>query len=64
MYSKTKLIEYINNYIISIPLRGEKSYNHFLEFKILKLPYFEKEYSVNEVIDYIIFLLLLKKITN
>lgn len=64
LYSKTKIIEFINNYFISIPLRGEKSYSNFLEFKILRLPYIEKEYTANEVIDYLISFILTNKIIN
>lgn len=64
LYSKTKFIEFINNYFISIPLRGEKSYNNFLEFKILRLSYIEKEYTANELIDYLISLILTSKIIN
>lgn len=64
LYSKTKFIEFINNYLISIPLRGEKSYGNFLEFKIIRLPYFCKEYTANEVIDYLFVLFLLKKLTK
>jgi len=59
--TKSKFIEFINKYIISIPLRGEKTYKHFLEFKILKLPYMKKEYTANEVIDYLIGFFILKK---
>lgn len=61
LYSKTKLIEFINKFIISLPLRGEKTYSHFLEFKIIKLPYFEKEYTTNEIIDYLIAGVLFRK---
>ena len=62
LYTKTKIIEFINKYLISIPLRGEKSYANFLEFKILKIPFFHKEYTANEIIDYFIGILLLKKL--
>ena len=64
LYLKTKLIEIINKFIISLPLRGEKTYSNFLEFKIIKLPYFEKEYTTNELIDYLIAVILLKKINK
>lgn len=64
LYSKTKFIEFINNYFISLPLRGEKSYGNFLEFKIIRLPYFEKEYTANEIIDYLFALFLLKKLNK
>ena len=59
---KTRLIENINNYIISIPLRGEKTYKNFLEFKLLKLPYFIREYTANELIDSVVGLYILKKL--
>ena len=58
---KTKLLEFLNKYIVSIPLRGEKSYANFLEFKILKLPCMKKEYTANEIIDYLFMGYLFKK---
>ena len=64
LYSKTKFIEFINNYLIPIPLRGEKSYNNFLEFKIIRLPYIQKEYTANEIIDYLIAAFLFKKLNK
>ena len=62
LYAKTKLVEFINNFIISIPLRGEKTYANFFEFKIIKLPYLQKEYTANEVLDCILGLILLQKL--
>ena len=64
LYSKTKILNLINKYLISIPLRGEKSYDNFLEFKIIRLPYIEKEYTANEVIDYLLPLILFKKLNK
>jgi GR25 family glycosyltransferase involved in LPS biosynthesis len=62
LYFKSYVLELFNNYTDLIKLRGEKSYANLLEFKILKLPYFKKEYSVNEFIDYLLGLFLTKKI--
>ena len=62
--AKSNIIEFINKFILSIPLRGEKTYSHFLEFKIIKLPYFHKEYTANEVIDYLLGLMLFKKLKH
>ena len=53
---KSKILEYLK-----LPLRGEKKYNNFLEFKLLKLPYFDKEYTANEIIDYLLLGFLVKK---
>ena len=64
LYFKTYALELINKYTNLINLRGEKKYENFLEFKLLKLPYFKKEYSANEFIDYLLGLLLTKKIIN
>jgi hypothetical protein len=61
LYIKTYALEFINKYTNLLLLRGEKSYANYLEFKIFKLPNFKKEYSVNELIDYLIGLLLTRK---
>ena len=64
LYFKSYILELINNYTQLLNLRGEKKYENLLEFKILKLPYFKKEYSANETIDYLLGLILIKKIFN
>lgn len=64
LYAKTQIIELINKVLISLPLRGEKTYANFLEFKIVKFPYFKKEYTANEVLDYLFGFYLLKKIVK
>ena len=61
LYIKSNLLESINKYTNLLELRGEKKYENFLEFKIFKLPYFKKEYSANEFIDYLLGLFLMKK---
>ena len=64
LYLKSYVLELFNKYTNLLNLRGEKKYEHFLEFKILKFPYFKKEYTANEFIDYLFSLLLTKKIFN
>lgn len=64
LYLKSYALELFNNYTNLFNLRGEKKYEHFLEFKILKIPYFKKEYTANEFIDYLFSLFLIKKIIN
>ena len=61
LYFKSYILEFINKYTNLLKLRGEKSYANFLEFKVLKLPYFKKEYTANETIDYLIGLFLTRK---
>ena len=64
LYFKSYILELFNKYTNLLNLRGEKSYANFFEFKILKLPYFKKEYSANETIDYLLGLFLIRKIIN
>ena len=62
LFIKSYLFEFINKYTNLLELRGEKSYLNFLEFKLVKLPYFNKEYTVNEIIDSIFVLFILKNL--
>ena len=64
LYLKSYLLKLFNDYTNLLKLRGEKSYANFLEFKIFKLFIFKKEYSVNEFIDYLLGLILTRKIIN
>lgn len=64
LYLKAYILKLFNNYTNLLKLRGEKSYANFLEFKIFKLPSFKKEYTVNEFIDYLLGLILTRKIIN
>tara|TARA_Y100000389_G_scaffold10942_2_gene10145 strand:- start:52 stop:978 length:927 start_codon:yes stop_codon:yes gene_type:complete len=64
LYIKSNVLESINKYTNLLELRGEKKYENFLEFKILKLPYFNKEYSANEFIDYLLGLFLTRKLIS
>jgi len=45
-----------------IPLRGEKTWDHFLNFKVLRIPGINKEFTGNQLIDYFIAYLLIKKL--
>tara|TARA_Y100000992_G_scaffold206467_1_gene141252 strand:- start:4268 stop:5179 length:912 start_codon:yes stop_codon:yes gene_type:complete len=64
LYLKAYILKSFNNYTNLFKLRGEKSYANYLEFKIIKLPYFKKEYTANELIDYLLGLILTRKIIN
>jgi hypothetical protein len=64
LYFKSYVLELFNKYTNLLNLRGEKKYENFLEFKILKLPYLKKEYTANEFIDYLLGLFLTRKIIN
>jgi len=64
LYFKSYVLELFNKYTNLLKLRGEKSYGNFLEFKLLKLPYLNKEYTANETIDYLFSLFLIKRIIN
>jgi hypothetical protein len=61
LYFKSNVLEFIDNYTNLLTLRGEKSYSNFLEFKMIKLPYFKKEYTANELIDYLIGFFFMRK---
>lgn len=47
-----------------IPLRGEKDWGHFLQFKIIKIPGTNHDLTGNEILDYFIGLFLLKKVVK
>ena len=59
---KSKFCELLNYYTHIIPLRGEKKYQHFLEFKLLKEPFFNKEFNANDLLDYLLTFIVLRKI--
>jgi GR25 family glycosyltransferase involved in LPS biosynthesis len=61
LYTKTNILELFNKYTNLLELRGEKTWEIFLEFKMLKLPYFKKEYTANEIIDILLGIFLMKK---
>ena len=58
---KSKFCELLNKYTHIIPLRGEKKYQHFFEFKLLKEPFFNTEFIVNDLLDYLFIFIILKK---
>jgi len=45
-----------------IPLRGEKDWGHFLQFKIIKIPGTDHDLTGNEIIDYLLGYILIKKL--
>jgi len=58
---KSKFCELLNKYTHIIPLQGDKSYQHILEFKILREPLFNKEFTMNDLLDYLLTFIILKK---
>ena len=44
-----------------IPLRGEKDWGHFLQFKMIKIPGTEYELTSNEILDYLFAFFIIKK---
>jgi hypothetical protein len=58
---KSKFCELLNKYTHIIPLYGEKSYQHIFEFKILREPLFDKEFTTNDILDYLLAFIILKK---
>ena len=62
LYLKSKLFEIINYYTNIIQLRGEKKFLHYFEYKIIKEPFFNKEFNTNELIDYFIGVKILIKL--
>ena len=61
---KAKFLEFFNYYTHSIPLRGEKKYQHFLEFKLLREPIYNKEFNANDLIDYFLGFIIIRKLIN
>lgn len=47
-----------------IPLRGEKDWGHFLQFKMIKIPGTDYELTSNEIIDYLLAFFIVKKIVQ
>ena len=45
-----------------IPLRGEKDWGHFLQFKIIKVPGTNHDLTGNEIMDYLLGAFILKKV--
>jgi len=61
---KSKFCELLNKYTHIIPLRGEKKYQHFFEFKLLKEPFFNTEFIVNDLLDYLFIFIILRKVNK
>ena len=58
---KSKFCELLNKYTHIIPLRGEKKYQHILEGKALREPFFNKELTLNDLIDYLFIFTIISK---
>ena len=58
---KSRFCELLNKYTHIIPLQGDKSYQNILEFKILREPLFDKEFTINDLLDYLLTFIILKK---
>ena len=61
---KSKFCELLNKYTHIIPLRGEKKYQHFFEFKLLKEPFFNTEFIVNDLLDYLFIFIIIRKVNK
>jgi hypothetical protein len=59
---KSSFCELLNKYTHIIPLQGDKSYQHLLEFKILREPLFDTEFTFNDLLDYLLIFIILKKL--
>jgi hypothetical protein len=58
---KSNICELLNYYTHIIPLRGEKKYHHYFEFKLLKEPIFNNEFNVNDLLDYFLTFIILAR---
>ena len=61
---KSEMLNIFNNYTNILELRGEKSLKNYLQFKILKLPYINYEYTFTEIIDYSILCYIIYKLNK
>ena len=56
---KSEILNILNKYTNILELRGEKCVKHYLEFKLIKLPYINHEYTFNEIIDISILIIII-----
>ena len=61
LFLKSKFFDLLNKYTHIIPLQGEKSYQRILEFKVLREPFSNKEFTFNDLIDYFLTFILIRK---
>ena len=61
LFLKSKFCELLNYYTHIIPLRGEKKYQHIIELKVLKEPFSNKEFTINDLIDYFLTFIIIRK---
>ena len=62
LYLKSTIFELINYYTNIIHIRGEKKFIHWLQYKAIKEPIFNNEFSANNIIDYFIVLIILSEL--
>ena len=58
---KSKFCELLNKYTHIIPLRGEKKLYHMLDAKYLREPFFNTEFTLNDIIDYFVAFIIISK---
>ena len=58
---KSKFCELLNKYTHIIPLRGEKKFQQLLDFKYLREPFFNKEFTFNDLIDFFLTIIIIRK---
>ena len=58
---KSKFCELLNKYTHIIPLRGEKKFQQLLDFKYLREPFFNKEFTLNDIIDHFLAFIIIRK---
>jgi GR25 family glycosyltransferase involved in LPS biosynthesis len=61
---KSRFFEVLNYFTHIVPLHGEKKYQHHLEFKALREPFFNKELTLNDLIDYLFIFIVLRKVNK
>ena len=61
LFLKSKFCELLNYYTHIIPLHGEKKYQHIIELKVLREPFSNKEFTFNDLIDYFLTFILIRK---
>ncbi len=59
--SSNNFLTYLKVSILNlIPLRGEKTWEDFLNFKLIKLPYFNKDLTADQITSYLIIFIILQ----
>jgi len=61
---KLYILSFINKYFNQFLINKNMGYDKLIAFKVLKLPYFKKEYSSDDLIFYLLGFILTRKIIN